>query len=73
MDIEEKGFDENYNFDKDSALKTLGMFWKMKTDSFIHRFKIIEMQDVKITKRGFSQKLQKSSIHFDSIWSYLVL
>lgn len=34
--IAQQDLDVNFDFDKDSSLKTLGIFWKAKTDAFVY-------------------------------------
>ena len=56
--IQETDFDKKFCFDQNSALKTLGVYWKAKDDEFIYEVQKISL-DGQITKRKVLSEIAK--------------
>lgn len=48
-EVDQKDLDANFSLDPDNPIKTLGMFWKAKTDSYVFEIKYIPLEN--FTKR----------------------
>ena len=56
--VDKNKIDENYYFDDDCTLKTLGLFWKTKNDTFVFTIKSISCGN-KLTKRIILSEIAK--------------
>ena len=58
QDIQETDLDKKFFLDQNSALKTLGIYWKARDDEFIYEINGISFNE-KITKRKVLSKIAK--------------
>ncbi|XP_008214147.2 uncharacterized protein LOC103317564 [Nasonia vitripennis] len=57
-DIESKNLDANFDLSNDNTLKTLGIRWRAKTDSYVYKIKPISVTE-RFTKRKILSEIAK--------------